>query len=378
MAKKEIDKSVPVIRKNTRSKSITDVKQISQEAFQNDQLNLFQSFLCNTAEQRSQLSNTIALWDSIPRYSVSRQTMSKLRSTEGTLKLLKLDFRCQDRNLKAVVSPARIEVIDPTSGETVEQDFYPSAAEELIEDALRKISADQQQGFFDKSQYSSGAVFTLHMLREELKRRGHTRSYQEIIVSLRILAKSSIEIIDDEDRTGGFAISPYLPSLAAVTRKDLQNDPEAKWVVQFHPLVTRSIDQLTYRQFNYHQMMSHKTQLARWLHKQLALKFTFASHGRTFVMRFSTIKRDSALLNGHNVPRKAFQAVDEAFNELKAGNILMFFVKEDIRGPRNKLEDTIYTLTASIEFISEMKAANKRAMMTDSSIVPSDVIGMSK
>jgi hypothetical protein len=61
-------------------------------AFENVQLNLFQSFLCNTEDERDQLSNTIYLWDSIPRYSVSRLAMTKLRSPEGTLKLLKLDF----------------------------------------------------------------------------------------------------------------------------------------------------------------------------------------------------------------------------------------------------------------------------------------------
>jgi hypothetical protein len=35
-------------------------------------------------------------------------------------------------------------------------------------------------------------------------------------------------------------------------------DPTAKWIVQFHPLVTQSIDSLTYRQFNYAQMADRK------------------------------------------------------------------------------------------------------------------------
>lgn len=338
-------------------------RKLPRRAFENTQLHLFQNFLCNTDDERSELSNTIDLWDSIPRYSVSRQAMSKLRGPQGNLKLLKLEFHYRMKKLRAVIQPARVEVEDK-DGELVEMDFYPSAAEELVEDALRKIAADQQQGFFDKEDFRSGAVFSLHALREELKRRGHTRSFQEITLSLRILAKSNIEIIDPNDAGEGIAISNYLPALAGVTRKDLEKDPNAKWVVQFHPLVTQSIDQLTYRQFNYHQLMKYNTQLARWLHKQLTLKFTFASIGRKFEMRFSTIQRDSALLNGYaeGAMRLAVKAVDEAFNELTPG-VLMFLEKKVIRGERNKILDVIYTLSPSREFVHAMKASNKRLNM---------------
>jgi hypothetical protein len=324
-------------------------------AFENVQLSLFQSFLCNTEDERDQLSNTIDLWDSIPRYSVSRLAMTKLRSPEGTLKLLKMDFHYRGTLLKAIIQPARLE---EENGETI--DYYPSATEELIEDALRKIAADQQQGYFDKVSYRSGVVFTLYMLREELKRQGHSRSYQQIMQSLQILSRSTIEIRVGDDDTTRFAVSAYFPVLAGVTRKHLEADPHAKWLVQFHPLVTQSIDQLTYRQFNYHQMMGHSTQLARWLHKQLALKFTFASIMHSFEVRYRTIRRDSALLNGYTLVRKAIKAVDDALEELRVQKVLMAIQKREVRGPRGKLEDVVYLLTASLEFITAMKAANKR------------------
>jgi hypothetical protein len=324
-------------------------------AFENVQLNLFQSFLCNTEDERDQLSNTIDLWDSIPRYSVSRLAMTKLRSPEGTLKLLKLDFHYRGTRLKAIIQPARLE---EDNGETI--DYYPSASEELVEDALRKIAADQQQGFFDKVSYRSGVVFTLYMLREELRRQGHSRSYQQIMQSLQILSRSTIEIRVSDDDTTRFAVSAYFPMLVGVTRKHLDADPHAKWIVQFHPLMTQSIDKLTYRQFNYHQMMGHSTQLARWLHKQLALKFTFASIMHSFEVRYRTIRRDSALLNGYILPRKAIKAVDDALEELRAQKVLMAVQKREVRVARGKLEDVVYLLTASLEFIKAMKAANKR------------------
>src|SRR3982750_1937174 len=52
---------------------------LNQSEFENPQLHLFQNFLCNTDEQRTYLSNAIDLWDSVPRYSVSRQAMTKAR-----------------------------------------------------------------------------------------------------------------------------------------------------------------------------------------------------------------------------------------------------------------------------------------------------------
>ncbi|MFM8331796.1 MAG: replication protein [Candidatus Methylumidiphilus sp.] len=324
--------------------------------FQNLQLELFQQFLCNTDLERVQLSNTFDLWDSVPRYSISRQAMVKMRTENGFLDLLKIDFNYRGTSLKAIIQPARIEESDGSA-----QDYYPGASEELIEDALRKIAAEQNHGYFDKPNYRSGVVFTLHMLREELKKRGHARSYQQIILSLKILSGSVIELrAADGNNAEAFTRSPYFPSLAAVSRQRLKDDPNAKWVVQFHPLVTRSIDALTYRQFNYHQMMRHNTQLTRWLHKQLALKFTFASLTRPFEIRYSTIKRDSALLDGYSRERKAIEVLDAAFNELKAQKILLAVQKKELCGLRGKIDDVIYTLTPSRDFVAEMKAANKR------------------
>lgn len=338
-------------------------KRPPKEAFESKQLSLFQEFLCNTGEERDQLSNTIDLWDSIPRYSVSRQAMMKKRTEQGFLDLLEVDFNYRGTSLKAIIQPARIREEDGTA-----KDYYPSANEELIEDALRKIASDQQNGYFDKPDYRSGVVFTLYMLSEELKRRGHGRSYQEIKQSLQILARSTIEIRKGDSNEESFALSAYFPMLAGITRKNWEEDPKAKWLVQFHPLVTQSIDQLTYRQYNYHQMMGHSTQLARWLHKQLALKFTFASLANTFEMRYSTIKRDSALLNGYTLERKAIKALEEAFSELQEQNILMRFEKLEERGARNKLEDVVYSLFPSLDFISEAKAANKRISLAKNSI----------
>ena len=327
--------------------------------FGGQQLDLFQSFLCNTENERDRLSNTFDLWDSVPRYSVSRQAMDKMRKAGTFTQLLSVPFNYRGRELEAIIQPAWIQNKDSTV-----TGYYPSANEELIEDALRKIAAEQNYGYFDKPNYRSGVVFSLHMLREELKKRGHTRSYQQIVLSLRILARSSIEIATTDDKNGeGFSINPYFSGLSAVSRSKLDDDPDAKWIVQFHSLVTQAMDTLDYRQFNYALMMSHQTQLARWLHKQLSLKFTFASLTTPFEIRYSTIKRDSALLESYGRDRKAIEALNNSFYELVTGHILTKYIKNNVLADRGKIQDVVYTLFPSPDFCRDMKAANKRENM---------------
>jgi hypothetical protein len=273
------------------------------------------------------------------------------------LKSHRAEFQYKRRTYIRTVTPARVEDLDGK-----EREYYASATEELIEDALRKIATEQFSGYFDKPNYSSGTVFTLYMLRQELQRRGHTRSYQEIVLSLYIMHRSNIEIAEQNEQGQEKLLlsSPYLPVLGAVTRGHLRDDPKAKWIVQFHPFVTASIDRVTYRQFNYHLMMSHSSQLARWLHKQLVLKYTFASLANSFEMRYSTVKRDSGLLENYTRSRAAIDALHQALTELQEHNVLLGFTRENITGPRGKLLDAVFTLTASMDFIRDTKAGSSQ------------------
>ena len=130
--------------------------------------------------------------------------------------------------------------------------YFPSAREELVEHALRKISTEQHAGFFDQPSYRSGAKFSLYQLRQELEQQGHSLRYDELTQALDILSLSSIEIEGTTDEGDeAFARSTYLAALSGVRRKDYEADRSAKWAAQFHPLVTQSIDQVTYLQFNY-------------------------------------------------------------------------------------------------------------------------------
>lgn len=322
----------------------------------NQQLALFQNFLCNNDEEREKLSNAIDLWDSVPRYSVSRETQEKARAADGRLEKHTAMFRYHRSTWTCTITPARVTDLDG-----VERDYFPSLTEEIVEDALRKLAIDQQAGFFDKPSYRSGVRFSLYALRQEMARQGHTRSYQEIELSLNILSGSIIDLKgDDAERGEALARSAYLSSLIAVSQNRLKNDPEAKWAVQFHPLVTCSIDQVTYRQFNYALMMKHKSQLTRWLHKQFVLKFTGADLLKPLEVRYSTVKRDSGMLDQYARERDGIKAMVEAIEDLKKCDILYKIERQDIKGPRNKTLDVIFNIWPSLDFVKEVKAANKR------------------
>ena len=175
--------------------SALEVPTPSDPEFGNAQLSLFQNFICNTDEERQRFSNAIDLWDSVPRYSVNRHAMTKARANEKFLDNYQITFHYRGRTYTSTISPARVTDLD---GKV--RDFYPSATEELVEDALRKLAIEQQAGFFDKPNYRSGVVFSIYALREELQKRGHSRSYQEVRLALDILSGSIIEIASQDER----------------------------------------------------------------------------------------------------------------------------------------------------------------------------------
>jgi len=356
---------------NISTTSVSNTQRVESRAFQSPQIDTFQTFLCNTDEERDHLSNTIELWDSLPKYSISRQEMTKRRTADGFLRLLTINFRFRGQSLSIVIQPAKI-----LDEDGVERDYYPSASEELVEDALRKVASVRPHGYFEEKTFQSGVTFTIYLLREELAKRGHTRSHAEIVKSLNILAGSMIEIRTDGDGAGeGFTRTNYLPGLAATSRKKLKDDPNSKWFAQFHPLVTHSIHSSSFRQYDYHVMMMHNTQLARWLRKYLSAKFNFASIMTTFEILWSTVHRDSNLINYSRL-RDGIAALDEAFEELKKYASISQYEKKVITGPHNKIIDVRYILYPSIAFVHEMKAANKSAKLSSEKkqLIPGRVV----
>jgi hypothetical protein len=333
------------------------------EDFRSPEMHLFRDILCNTDAERDSLSHALDCWDSIPRYGISRQQQDRWRQAGQFPALLDVSFHYRGRALKATIQPAAVRGKDGLI-----RSYYPGGSEELIEDVLRKFAAAQCSGYYASHEKRSGVVFTLYALRKELEQRGHGRTYAEVVLSLEILSSSVIQIATADGGDRQFSCkSTYLHSLARVSKTQLAEDPEAKWYADFHPFVSRALDELTYRQFNYARLMGLRSQLARWLSKVLSMKYINASRVHPFEMRFSTIARDSGLLNGYALVRLAVVAVDSAIQELRDCEppLISRTDKNVIIGARGKIEDVVYTLYPSNEFVSETKAANKRCALAE-------------
>jgi hypothetical protein len=336
----------------------------SPESFMSEQLSFFQNstFRCNSEDARRASSNSIGMWNIIPKYSISQQTMSKMRNADGFLGSLSIPFTYKQIELKLIIKPALVFEKD-SDGVEKEVAYYPSSNEELVEEVLLKFASEQCVGFHETNK-NSGVVFTVNQIRKELKKYNKTRSHEQIVKSLNILSGSTLEIVGEKDNEKYGTRSAYFPLVSWVGKADLHSDPHARWHIHFHSMVTKSIDCLDYRQFNYEKLMSHKTSLARWLHKYLIEKYTMANHsqGKEFRIRYSTIKRDSAMLNGFSIEGNAFAACKIAIKELEVQKIVNSVVYEMIYDPtnKNKIQDIVYILTPTDEFIREVAAANTR------------------
>jgi hypothetical protein len=91
-----------------------------------------------------------------------------------------------------------------------------------------------------------------------------------------------------------------------------------------------------------------------------AMKFTFAKYAESFEVRFSTVKRDSGLLEAYGRNRAAIEALKNSFNELKKNGLIESVKDNKIIDSKGRTNDVVYTIFPTIKFAIEVKASNKR------------------
>ena len=350
---------------SAKMKIMSDLKQINNNELElvntqhpdvSRQYDLFSSFFGDA----SKLSNTIELWDAIPKYAVSARKQVSLRDEKGRLPVYRQLFvyRPTGRNnypmeIEMRLQPASVEV------DGVDKDFYPSSNEEIVEEVLRKIFTDFRYGQHQVRDNESWVQFTLRMLLTELKARDHTRSFEEVRRSLQIMGRCNVEIHarGDKNRKKVLYSAPILGDMLCNGRDSYLADPQSKWAARLPALISKSINKIDYRQFNYDTHLALKLPLSWWMHKRLCHNYTNANLTQPYNILFSTIHRDSGRLL-HSKRDRNIKMVNAMWDELKDSGIILCLDIEEVQDKHGP--DIKYTVTPTHDFVNEVKAANAR------------------
>lgn len=315
------------------------------------QMELFQTFFTSDTESQS---NTVELYDVLPLYTASRK-IAGMREHGKYLPTLEREFKHRGDLYHLSLSPARIK---NKNGE--EKEYYPSEREELIEQALRKLCLRQNQGLYLDDM--AGVRFYLRELRNELSSMGHDIKYPSLIEGLSVCRRASMRLMKHGKQKSLLDASIF-PILMLNSREDWEKSPaSAKCYVQFNPLITASIQSLSFRQFNYVTSMHITSMLGRWMYRRISHNYTNASYVHPYTIKASTIVRDSGMNVG--TFRKAVQMIESVLEDFKKQRILSGYDKEQshilTEKNRQKLSDVMYRLYPSMQLKDDIITANKR------------------
>lgn len=307
-------------------------------------------FACFVTNDQADISNTVDIWESIPKYFFTPQQIKKLRTETGHADPYKWDYTYNGIPCMVKIQPALIEQKDGSY-----LAFFPSVTEELVEEALKKILTDQQHGMHDPQKEETWVRFSLSLLEKELKVRGRTRNRNQIKHAIEVMSSCILTLYKENKEIWKGTI---LQNLVTVGREEYLADTNSYHVAQLPLFISHAINKLDYRQFNYARLMDCNEQLTRWLYKQLIHRYRQASFLNDYHFKYTSLERDSGLLQqGRAIDNR--RKVLAALDELKARQVLSEY-KSDIQKEGRKIIDVKYTVKSTREFIKDQKAANKR------------------
>lgn len=342
MAKKDI-----VSKKTTKTPPAQSIKSV--------QMDLFSQFLANDL---SEVSNAVEYWERIPKYFLNQKQIEKLMPEKGQPDPYKYEYKLRNNAgeelpYKVIIQPALIEQPDGKF-----KAFFPTKTEESIEEVLKKIFTEQNFGIHDPRNAESWVKFSYSMIRKELYRMKRGLRYDQIKNSLEVMSKCILTVYEDgrEIYTGAI-----LQDYCSIDRNQYLEDSEALHVARLPVFISHAINTLQYRQFNYVRFMECGEQLTRFLYKRLVNRFVNANYLNDYHFTFCDIQQASGLLQQQREVDNRRKVID-ALNELKSTHVILDY-QTDERKEGRKITDVKYTIRPHPDFITEQKAANKRASM---------------
>ena len=315
----------------------------------------FGTFVTNRS---ARVSNTFEGWYQVPLFVFNSQLVRKLRGKDGTTgRTHRISFRLgdSDRVFEIDISPAQI--LSPDGSE--QQAHYPGPSEERVLEALFHLAA--QPGCGASALGFAAVRFTYAALGDELTRHGHKMSHRQISLSLQILNQTRMIIRDPKVKEPIYSGSP-LPQIV----RDTPSPDRRKIVLiaEFSAPVAALIGRGSYRQIDYERLMQIRHPVARFLYKRLVHKYTYADMMNSYNFSFSSV-RSAGLLDSYNarVDRQR-PVVKDALDELVERQVIRPSYDVAVRHAptgRRVVEDVVYTVAATKQFVMEQKAAGKRS-----------------
>jgi hypothetical protein len=306
------------------------------------QMELFESLLPDD----KQFSNTIEFYDFCPKYVYWRTE----RLQDKFLDRMEREFEWRGTKYQVSLDPAKIKDSDG-----VVRDYFPGVIEELVEDALRKLAVDGHGLFLDDQ---AAVTFTLYELQQELAKNGHTYSLDQIKKALMVCVGTTIHLTTASGET---IFSDHLfETVGLNTREDWKGQgKKTKAFVRFNSLVTKSIKEGTWRQFNYELSMRFKHVVSRQLNKRLSHNFTYANMAQGYNISLSTMIRDFGL-TPYKYMRDNLRYVTKALDEMKEKHVIREYSIKPIfdSARKNKLIDAVIDIKPDLLFVNQTIRAN--------------------
>lgn len=306
------------------------------------QLELFEALL----PADKQFSNTIEFYDFCPKYVYWRME----RFQDKFFDRIEREFECRGTEYRLSIDPAKIKDSDG-----VVRDYFPGVVEELVEDALRKLAVDGHGLFLDDQ---AAVTFTLYELQQELAKTGHTYSLEQIKKALMVCVGTTIHLTTQSGET---VFSDHLfETVGLNTREDWKGQgKKTKAFVRFNSLVTKSIKEGSWRQFNYEISMRFKHVVSRQLNKRMSHNFTQANLAANYTIALSTMLRDFGLTTYEYV-RDNLRHVTKALDEMVEKRVIRSYEVRNVYDTerKNKLVDALIELKPDINFANQTIKAN--------------------
>ena len=310
--------------------------------------------LFNYFGTKTKYSNTVELYESMPKYFYGKQRRIESKEAKAEiLPILERNFIFKEKKYHITILPAKIK--DSKTGITKE--YYPSKREEIIEDVLKKMAFQGRGVYFDEL---FGLMFSLREVEQELTKHGHGYKREEIKQAIIINSRATLSVVSDDNEIQLESHFFETAILGQRVQKGNNTSNEQYTLVRFNPLVTKSIKEKSIRNVNIDTCLKYNSPLARYLHKRISHNFQPDRDGmRAFRMKLSTIVNDSGMHKNETL-RKDFEEVKDALDEMKDAQSIGKFMIDPIYAikPKNKIIDYMVCIFASDTLTSEIIQAN--------------------